>query len=86
VHLIDERGRVVAQADSIPADGLAPTTSWLPGEIVADGHVLVAPGPGRYRLLVGLYDPDSGERLPVLDEAGRPIPESAIPVSDVELR
>jgi 4-amino-4-deoxy-L-arabinose transferase-like glycosyltransferase len=86
VHLIDDGGRIVAQADSIPADGLAPTESWLPGEIVADRHILIAPAPGRYRILVGLYDPASGERLPVLDKAQRLLSDSAIPLSDVELR
>jgi hypothetical protein len=29
--------------------------------------------PGEYHLLVGLYDPISGDRLPVVDERGEPI-------------
>jgi hypothetical protein len=84
VHLVDEAGRTVAQADAVPADGLAPTESWQPGEIISDKHLLGAPGPGRYRLLVGLYDPGTGERLPALDATGRPIPENAVPLGDVE--
>jgi 4-amino-4-deoxy-L-arabinose transferase-like glycosyltransferase len=84
VHLVDDAGRAVAQADAIPADGLAPSDSWLPGEVVADQHVLTAPGPGHYHLLVGLYDPVTGERLPALDEKGQSTPESAIQLADVE--
>ncbi len=85
VHLVDESGRIAAQADAIPADGTAPTDGWLPGEVVADRHGLAAPRPGRYRLLTGLYDPGSGDRLPAVDAAGRPLPENAVPIGDVIL-
>lgn len=85
VHLVDESGRIAAQADAIPGGGSAPTDGWLPGEVVADRHVVAAPGPGHYRLLAGLYDPGSGERLPARDAAGRPFPENAIPIGDVAL-
>ena len=26
--------------------------------------------PGPYRLIAGLYDPDTGQRLPVVDDGG----------------
>jgi len=59
----------VAQHDSRPCDGACPTGAWQPGEIVADRHTLslgtVAP-PGPYRLAVGLYLLDSGERAAIL--------------------
>jgi hypothetical protein len=84
VHLVDDTGGAVAQADAVPGEGMAPTESWLPGEVISDKHVLRAPGPGRYRLLVGLYDPVTGERLPAVDATGQPISENAIPLGDVE--
>jgi hypothetical protein len=85
LHLIDDTGRVVAQADSVPAEGLAPSETWRPREVVADRHVLSAPA-GRYRVLVGLSDMASGERLSVLDERGNPIADNAVPIGEVEVR
>lgn len=68
VHLVGPDGEIVAQRDQPPAGGGRPTTSWLPGEIVADAYNLTVPAgaePGLYRLRLGLYDPASGRRLPV---------------------
>ena len=65
VHVIGPDGTLLAQHDSSPADGEMPTDSWVPGEFVTDGHVIefAAPPPGEYRLLVGMYDPVTGDRL-----------------------
>jgi hypothetical protein len=78
VHLLDGAGQCVAQADSQPLNGRYPTTVWGAGEIIPDGHVLSLPDPlpdGPYLLLVGLYDLTSGERLPLFDAYGQPLPE-----------
>jgi hypothetical protein len=66
VHLVDERGQLVAQSDGVPAGWLRPTTGWIPGEYVADNHLLTLPAPlpaGPLTLRVGLYDPVSGRRF-----------------------
>ncbi len=66
VHLTDAGDAIIAQRDSIPANGARPTTTWLPGEIVSDSYTLPFPLlPGSYRLWVGLYNPRTGERFPV---------------------
>ncbi|MCD6291454.1 MAG: phospholipid carrier-dependent glycosyltransferase [Anaerolineae bacterium] len=68
VHLIDANDTIVAQRDSVPAGGSAPTTSWLPGEVITDEYTLETPPnlpPGEYRLRVGLYDDSTLRRLPV---------------------
>jgi hypothetical protein len=68
VHVYDAGGALVTQHDGFPAADLIPTTIWLPGESVIDRHGIVLPTsvpPGRYEVAVGLYDPASGERLPV---------------------
>lgn len=57
----------VAQSDHFPE---RPTTGWLPGEIITDTHRLALPSGGPYRLIAGLYDPRSGERLPLRDGSG----------------
>lgn len=70
VHLRNAAGETVAQGDGLPGGGAWPTPAWRPGVTVEDVHTISLPDglpPGRYELVVGLYDPTSGERLPRLD-------------------
>jgi hypothetical protein len=70
VHLLGPDGAILAQSDHIPADASRPTTGWLPGEIVVDTAVFYLPAdapPGPYQFRIGLYDPTTGQRLPLLD-------------------
>jgi 4-amino-4-deoxy-L-arabinose transferase-like glycosyltransferase len=62
LHLVDAAGTIVAQRDGPPAGGDAPTASWLPGEVIVDRRTL-SPPLVPVRLVVGLYDPVTGERL-----------------------
>ncbi|MFN8535464.1 MAG: DUF2723 domain-containing protein [Dehalococcoidia bacterium] len=66
LHLVDQAGRIVAQADGPPAGGALPTDSWLAGEQILDERRLALAGlpSGDYRLLAGLYDPATGRRVP----------------------
>ncbi len=62
VHVLGEDGRIVAQADGLPANWTRPTTGWLPGEFIRDSHSLTLPPslpPGDYTLVTGLYLPNS---------------------------
>jgi hypothetical protein len=80
VHLLDEQGEQITQDDAIPRDGRYPTWAWQPGDLVPDTHQLTLPGPlppGRYYLAVGLYHPQSGDRLPVVGPQGA-VPDNAI--------
>ncbi len=65
-HLLDGHEQIRAQQDGLPAAGHRPTTTWAPGETIADAHTLVvqenAP-PGVDRIEVGLYDLATGVRL-----------------------
>ncbi len=67
VHLLAKGGdgRPVAQADGEPANWSRATTGWLPSEIITDLHTIPLPAdlPEPYTLMVGLYDPATGERL-----------------------
>jgi hypothetical protein len=80
LHVVDDSGHIVAQQDDEPDAGAAPTQSWLAGEVVRDTHVLNLPGGGPYTLLTGLYDPETGQRLPVWDEKQQPLPDATIPL------
>ena len=62
VHLLAADGRIVAQADGLPANWTRPTTGWLPGEFIQDSHSIALPTdlpPGSYSLVTGLYLPNS---------------------------
>jgi hypothetical protein len=61
VHALGAGDEILAQSDSVPAEGRRPTTGWLPGEVIADTHQLALAGAAR--LAVGLYDEASGQRL-----------------------
>ncbi len=66
VQLLDARSQVVAQRDSEPVGGSRPTVTWTPGETIQDNHGLLAPPgtpPGIYRLILALYDGETGQRL-----------------------
>lgn len=79
VHLVNSLGQLIAQRDGEPASGLRPTTTWRPGETITDRVGLYPPPgtpPGDYELLVGMYEPATLERLPVLDAWGQVIGDS----------
>ncbi len=67
VQLVTDDGRVLAQSDSIPANGLRPTTGWRSGEYILDMHQVVFhedASPGTARLIVGFYNAATGQRVP----------------------
>ncbi|MBC7262725.1 MAG: glycosyltransferase family 39 protein [Chloroflexi bacterium] len=81
VHLCDQKGKIVAQADGEPQDGNYPTSWWDAGETVVDERSLTAPlKPGKYSLVVGLYDRTTGTRLSVSGGAFESIEEVVLPV------
>jgi hypothetical protein len=70
VHLRDASNQNVAQADHAPSEspGTIPDRQWSVGEIIPDLSYLTVPAglpAGEYRLLVGMYDPATSERLRV---------------------
>ncbi|HUS70668.1 MAG TPA: glycosyltransferase family 39 protein [Anaerolineae bacterium] len=72
-HLLDAKQHIWGQMDSIPLRGEAPTTGWIPGEIITDSYDLVmepAAPPGSYTVEIGMYDAGTGQRLPVRDVQG----------------
>mgnify|MGYP005836103513 CR=1 FL=1 len=72
VHVLDAEGHIVGQRDAEPSGGQM-TPTWRPGEEVADHHgVLILPGtpPGLHQLAIGLYDLETGQRLPLAGGGG----------------
>ncbi|MBN1120050.1 MAG: glycosyltransferase family 39 protein [Anaerolineae bacterium] len=75
VHLYKPDGTIATQHDGEPNSSLTPTTSWVPGETVIDNHGMLLTGDaaaGVYPLMIGLYDAESGDRLPI-ELAGEPV-------------
>lgn len=86
VHLQAADGGLAAQRDAEPLDGTRPTTGWRPGETIADRAGLWLPAdlaPGDYRLLLGLYDATTGERVPVGSGETDSLPLAVVRVGDV---
>ncbi len=66
VQVLDQANHVVGQRDARP---VSPTPDGPVGKPVTDRHgVFIEPGtpPGPHRLIVGLYDSQTGQRLPLL--------------------
>jgi 4-amino-4-deoxy-L-arabinose transferase-like glycosyltransferase len=78
VHLVGPDNPVThsplwAQHDGTPVEALRPTSTWQPGELIQDMHVIFVPAEvpsGSYRLEVGLYDSVTGARLPARQADG----------------
>jgi hypothetical protein len=68
VHLLNGADQKLAQRDGQPVQWLRPTSTWQPGEEIVDRYGLLLPDDlpmGGYTIAVGLYDPVSGQRLPI---------------------
>jgi hypothetical protein len=79
-HLATDSGPA-AQADGVPVCWTLPTDVWRPGQIIADQRAIILPpemATGEYPLEVGLYHPETFQRLDLLDEAGNPAAASVI--------
>lgn len=75
LHLLDAGGTLRAQSDHLHPAGL-PTSRWDPAGYVEDLHSLVLPGDlasGNYALVVRVYLPPAGPRLPVQGAEGYPL-------------
>lgn len=88
VHLLTEDGgALIAQRDSVPVNGLRPTTGWTSGEIISDPHQVLLPDStpaGTYQIRVGLYN-DSG-RLPVADAGDAQVLDDTVFVTKVTVQ
>lgn len=73
VHLLDQNGNKIDQRDGQPVQWMRPISSWRPGDMIVDHYGMLLPIDtfvGTYHIVVGLYDPISGQRLPVSAGSG----------------
>ena len=80
-QLFDSSGRLVAQQDNLPVQGLAPTNTWQPGTPIRDSYHLALPADaasGVYGLQVGMYDAQGRRTLTLAD--GTSVDHLSLPV------
>ena len=74
LRLLNASGNLVAQRDDRPYGGLFPTTAWPVGVVLPETTELPptdALPPGKYNLVIGLYDPVKPDLLPVAGGPGQ---------------
>lgn len=80
VHAVGPDQVIRGQWDSVPAQGAAPTSGWLPGEVIEDQYEVPlakdAP-PWKYDIFVGMYDPLTNQRLPISSQ-NSPVSENRV--------
>ncbi len=87
VHLVGPNGKVWAQADGYPIQGLAPFWLWGKGQILSDRRYLPWPAdspPGLYRIAIGLYNHATLERVPAFTPQEERFPDDYPIVLSVE--
>ncbi|MBN1311709.1 MAG: hypothetical protein JXB30_09835 [Anaerolineae bacterium] len=71
VHALSGEDEPLVQADFQPKDGLYPTSVWTVGEAIDDCVTLGAASlTDKWKVAIGLYEFESGLRLPVVDRDG----------------
>jgi hypothetical protein len=76
VHLLGPDGRIIVQGDQWP--GGLPSDGWIPGQVIIDEYAIQLPEDaplGTYKIVLGLYPPATGVRLPIVGEDGLALPE-----------
>jgi len=85
-HLLGPDGALVAQADGYPLLGMLPFWLWKPGEVVRDVRHFDTPQPGQYSVVLGVWNPASGTRLPATAPDGSPWPDQVVRVGPCTCR
>lgn len=77
VHLVDEAGNLLAQADGDPLAGSYPFAQWQPGQLVVDIRYLPSLPEAR-TVRLGLYRRSDGQRLFAALAGDQPVQDKAL--------
>ncbi len=75
VHVVGANEQIVGQRDSEPGDGAYPMAGWQAEEYLVDTYRVEMPPnlpAGAYTVYIGMYDPRTTMRLPIIDVDGKP--------------
>jgi hypothetical protein len=88
IHLVDDTGVVLAQRDTWPGLGRAPTTRWIPGRVFEDVYRVDVPDsvyrPNHASVRLGLGGPAVG-RLPITVRGSAEPAADALETGNVEI-
>ena len=88
IHVLTlDYSAAVAQRDIEPLNGLRPTNSWTPGEIINDPHQIQLPQntpAGAYQIRAGLYNPQG--RMPVVDAGQTQVIDNTIFIVTIQVQ
>ena len=79
-HVLSADGKLAAQSDGVPGSWAMPTDTWVDRQVIVDSYSIAIPPetqPGEYRLQIGMYDPESGQR-PAASEGGTRLTDDVI--------
>ncbi len=87
VHLFNSKGVFALGQDLPPCAGKYPMTAWQPGEGIIDvRQIPLGDLPaGEYAILIGVYDPLTGERFPIVSKTGETLPDSSLKLFQAHL-
>lgn len=86
-QVLDDTGGFVAGHDGPPADGAAPTQTWVAGRVYADTHLIQLPEdlpPATYRVVAGMYNVNFN-RLLAAGPDSVIFPDGAVPLGELHL-
>ena len=67
VQALSSKGQVLWQTDEVPRQWSRPTTGWDVNEIITTKHVITTLSASDFSVIVGWYEPISGERILLSD-------------------
>ncbi len=83
VHVLNQRGELVAQSDG-PVMDMLPFWQWPAGSQIEEVRYILLKDAEARRVQVGLYDANSGRRLTPVDAHGAIYPDGSAPLFELE--
>jgi hypothetical protein len=88
VQLLNSRNQLITGYDTRPVKGTYPTSLWQMDEVIVEAIDLSLPTQmeaGEYRLVTGMYDFATGQRLAATDSDGQPLGDNMVELSKVNV-
>ena len=80
VHVVNDQGRLLVQADGDPLGGALPFSRWHPGQTINERRHVGPVETTDFDLLVGVYNRLNGQRWPAVGPAGDSFADQAVPL------
>jgi len=71
----------IAQSDGDACLGLLPLNIWQPGDTIREQRIILLPeeiDPAQYEIRIGVYNRETGERLPAMTSEGKALPNDVV--------